>query len=183
MDGDNAVKYQSRTLQLLRALGLPSYAGVKVEVLEQSDGRLTVQHGGNVIAHQEATPKAGALCASSGAHGPILKMAQVVRNLIQCSLTRSQLRHLPALGSPVYKPTDDENSPTVYALPPRQAAPCKASPVEGGVARQAAGCLSRRGIAKKLDISGTRSGIMPGWRCRPQTGSPDGILIQCLRAT
>ena len=48
---DNTVKYQLRTLQLLPAQDRPSYAGIKVEVLEQSDGRLTVQHEERVIAH------------------------------------------------------------------------------------------------------------------------------------
>ncbi len=61
---DNTVKYQLRTLQLLPGQDRPSYAGVKVEVLEQSDGQLMVQHDGKVIAHQEAPPKAGALRAT-----------------------------------------------------------------------------------------------------------------------
>ena len=43
---DYTVKYQLRTLQLLPVQERPSYAGVKVEVLERSDGQLTVQHGG-----------------------------------------------------------------------------------------------------------------------------------------
>ena len=63
---DNTVKYQLRTLQLLPAQDWPSYAGVKVEVLEQSDGQLMVQHEGKVIAHQEAPPKAGALRTARG---------------------------------------------------------------------------------------------------------------------
>ena len=61
---DNTVKYQLRTLQLLPAQHRPSYAGVKVEVLEQSDGQLMVQYEKEVIAHQEAPPKAGALRAA-----------------------------------------------------------------------------------------------------------------------
>ena len=48
---DNTVKYQLRTLQLLPAQDRPSYAGVKVEVLERSDGQLMVQHDGKLIAH------------------------------------------------------------------------------------------------------------------------------------
>ena len=63
---DNTVNYQLRTLQLLPAQDWPSYAGVKVEVLEQSDGHLIVPHEGKVIAHQEAPPKAGALRAARG---------------------------------------------------------------------------------------------------------------------
>ena len=37
---DNTVKYQWRTLQLLPGTERPSYAGVQVEVLEHTDGRL-----------------------------------------------------------------------------------------------------------------------------------------------
>ena len=40
---DNTVKYQWCTLQLLPSQERPSFAGVKVEVLEQSDGQLMVQ--------------------------------------------------------------------------------------------------------------------------------------------
>ena len=78
---DNTVKYRLRTLQLLPAQDRPSYAGVKVEVLEQSDGQLMVQHEGKVIAHQETPPKAGALRAAQGALAPTPELARVVRNL------------------------------------------------------------------------------------------------------
>ena len=41
---DNTVKYQWRTPQLLPGTERPSYAGVQVEVLEHTDGRLQVRH-------------------------------------------------------------------------------------------------------------------------------------------
>ena len=53
---DNTVKYQWRTLQLLPGQERPSYAGVKVEVLEQCDGQLMVQYGGEVVPHQKLRP-------------------------------------------------------------------------------------------------------------------------------
>ena len=89
---DNTVKYQWRTLQLLPSQERPSFAGVKVEVLEQSDGWLMVQYGGEVIPHQEAPPRPGALRASNGALAPTPEMAQVVRNLSQHGLSRLQLQ-------------------------------------------------------------------------------------------
>ena len=94
---DNTVKYQLRTLQLLPAQNRPSYAGVKVEVQEQSDGQLMVQHEGKVIAHQEAPPKAGALRAAQGALAPTPELAQVVRNLSRHGLTKLQLQRLAAM--------------------------------------------------------------------------------------
>ena len=76
---DNTVKFQWRTLQLLPSQDRPSYAGAKVEVLEQSGGQLMVRYDGEVIPHQEAPPRPGALRASNGALAPTPEMAQVVR--------------------------------------------------------------------------------------------------------
>ena len=154
---DNTVKYQLRTLQLLPAQDRPSYAGVKVEVLEQSDGQLMVQHDGKVIAHQEAPPKAGALRAAQGALAPTPELAQVVRNLSQHGLTRLQLQHLAALEAPVDQPMvdqpmDDENGPTSYTPPPRQATPRKQALWKAVHHARLQG-VSLRGIAKQLGIS------------------------------
>ena len=151
---DNTVKYQLRTLQLLPAQNRPSYAGVKVEVevLEQSDGQLMVQHEGKVIAHQEAPPKAGALRAAQGALAPTPELAQVVRNLSQHGLTKLQLQRLAALGAPVDQPMDDENGPTSYTPPPKQATPRKQALWKAVHHARLQG-VSLRGIAKQLGIS------------------------------
>ena len=53
---DNTVKFQWRTWQLLPSENRPSYAGAKVEVLEQRGVQLVVRYGGEVIPHQEARP-------------------------------------------------------------------------------------------------------------------------------
>ena len=149
---DNTVKYQLRTLQLLPAQDRPSYAGVKVEVLEQSDGQLMVQHEGKVIAHQEAPPKAGALRAAQGALAPTPELAQVVRNLSQFGLTRLQLQRLAALEAPVDQPMNDENGPTSYTPPPKQATPRKQALWKAVHHARLQG-VSLRGIAKQLGIS------------------------------
>ena len=149
---NNTVKYQLRTLQLLPAQDRPSYAGVKVEVLEQSDGQLMVQHEGKVIAHQEAPPKAGALRAAQGALAPTPELAQVIRNLSQHGLTRLQLQRLAALAAPVDQPMDDESDPTSYTPPPKQATPREQAlwkPVHHAKLQG----VSLRGIAKQLGIS------------------------------
>ena len=54
---DNTVKYRWRTLQLLPGQERPSYAGVRVEVLERPDGRLLVEYKGRMIPTQEAPPR------------------------------------------------------------------------------------------------------------------------------
>ena len=149
---DNTVKYQLRTLQMLPAQERPNYAGVKVEVLERSDGQLMVQHQGKVIAHQEAPPKAGALRAAQGAQAPTPELAQVVRNLSHHGLTRPQLERLAALGAPADQPVDDENGPTSYTPPPRQATPRKQALWKAIHHAKLQG-VSLRGIAKQLGIS------------------------------
>ncbi len=54
---DNTVKYRWRTLQQLPDQDRPSYAGVRVEVLERPDGRLLVEYKGRLIPTQEAPPR------------------------------------------------------------------------------------------------------------------------------
>lgn len=149
---DNTLKYNWRTLQMLPSRDRPSYAGVKVEVLEQSDGQLMVQHNGKVIAHQEAPPKAGALRAAQGALAPTPELAGVVRNLSQHGLTRPQVQRLAAWGAPADKPVDDENSLGSYDPPPRQAMPRK-QVLWKAVHHARLQGVSLRGIAKQLDIS------------------------------
>ena len=149
---DNTVKYKLRTLQLLPAQNRPSYAGVKVEVQERSDGQLMVQYGGEVIPHQEAPPKAGALRAAQGALAPTPELAQVVKNLSQHGLTRKQLHHLPALGTPADQPVDDENRPTPYTPPPREATPRKQALWKAVHHAKLQG-VPLRGIARQLGIS------------------------------
>ena len=153
---DNTVKYKLRTLQLLPAQNRPSYAGVKVEVLEGSDGQLMVQYGGEVIPHLEAPPKAGVLRAAQGALVPTPELAQVVRNLSQHRLTRKQLQHLAALGTPADQPADqpmdDENRPTPYTPPPREATPRKQA-LWTAVHHAKLQGVPQRGIASQLGIS------------------------------
>ena len=58
---DNTVKYRRSTLQLLPGTERPTYAGVKVDVLESLDGQLVVEHEGRVIPSQEAPPRPNTL--------------------------------------------------------------------------------------------------------------------------
>ena len=53
---DNTVKFQRHTLQLLPGRRRRSYVGATVLVLQELDGRLSLQHEGRIIAAQEAPP-------------------------------------------------------------------------------------------------------------------------------
>ncbi|MCY4365164.1 MAG: ISNCY family transposase [Chloroflexi bacterium] len=115
---DNTIKFQWRTLQLLPGEERPSYAGARVEVLEQSGGQLMVRSGGEVIPHQEAPPRPGALRASNGAQAPTPEMAHVVRNLARRGLTRLQLQRLAALEAAVPQRPEDAEPRRPDAPPP-----------------------------------------------------------------
>ena len=67
---------------------------------------------GEVIPHQEAPPRPGALRASNGALAPTPEMAQVVRNLSQHGLSRLQLQRLAALEAAVPHLVDDAEAPS-----------------------------------------------------------------------
>ena len=149
---DNTVKYQLRTLQLLPTQDRPSYAGVKVEVLERSDGQPMVQHEGKLIAHQEAPLKAGAMRAAQGAMAPTPEMTQVVRSFSHHGLTKKQLQRLVALGAPADQPAANEDEPTPYTPPPTQATPRKQALWKAVQHAKLQG-VHLRAIARQLGIS------------------------------
>ena len=149
---DNTVKFQWRTLQLLPSEERPSYAGAKVEVLEQSGGELMVRYDGEVIPHQEAPPRPGALRASNGALAPTPEMAQVVRNLAQHGLSRLQLQRLAALEAAVPQRREDVEPLRPDTPPPREATPRKQALWKAVHHARLQG-VSQRGIATQLGIS------------------------------
>ena len=94
---DNTVKYHWRVLQLLPDQGCPSYAGLRVEVLELPDGELIVQYQGRRVATQEPPPRMGALWASVTAWSPCPELKRIVSSLGDRHISRSQQQHLAAL--------------------------------------------------------------------------------------
>ena len=150
---DNTVKFQWRTLRLLPSEERTSYAGARVEVLEQSGGQLMVRYGGEVIPHQEAPPRPGALRASNGALAPTPEMAQVVRNLARHGLSRLQLQRLAALEAAVPQRQEEaEPRRSDAPPPPREATPRKQALWKAVHHARLQG-VSLRGIARDLGIS------------------------------
>ena len=68
----NTVRYRRSTLQLLPGMERPTYAGVKVDVLEGLNGQLIVEHEGQLIPSQEAPPRPNILRGVNGypSHAP-----------------------------------------------------------------------------------------------------------------
>ncbi len=56
---DNTVRYRWQLIQLLPSADRPSYAGSRVEVIEQTDGRLSVVLAGKVIPSKLVPPRPG----------------------------------------------------------------------------------------------------------------------------
>ena len=149
---DNTVKFQWRTLRLLPSQERPSYAGARVEVLEQSNGQLMVRYGGEVIPHQEAPPRPGALRASNGALAPTPEMAQVVRNLARHGLSRLQLQRLAALEAAIPRRPEEAEPCRTDTPPPREATPRKQA-LWKVIHHDRLQGVYLRGIARDLGIS------------------------------
>ena len=148
---DNTVKYRWRTLQLLPRMERPSYAGVQVEVLEHTDGRLQVRHEGEIIPNRPAPPRPGALRASHGALAPTPEIGRIVKRRGNHRLSQPQLRHLADLDpDPVAEEpaVDNHHSepPSRRELSPRQLALWKA------VQQARAQGLSLRAISRQLGV-------------------------------
>ena len=72
---DNTVKYQWRVLQLLPGMDRPSYAGLRVEVLERADGQLMIRYHGERVDFQESPQPLSSLwgVANPSSVGPELQ--------------------------------------------------------------------------------------------------------------
>ena len=92
---DNTVKYQWRVLQLLPGEERPSYAGLRVDVLERADGELMIRYEREAVDFQEGSPPSSALWgAGSGCSpGPELQEADdgMVRNPHERGSTRTTI--------------------------------------------------------------------------------------------
>ncbi len=69
---DNTIKYRWRVLQLLPGMDRPSYAGLKVEVLERAGGQMMIKYRGEIVEFQESPQPLSSLwgATSPGPLGP-----------------------------------------------------------------------------------------------------------------
>ena len=94
---DNTVKYHWRILQLLPDRERPSYAGLRVEVLERPDGELIVQYQDYTVATQEPPPRMGALWAAVSPWSPGPELRRIVSSVGDHHISKSPQRRLAAL--------------------------------------------------------------------------------------
>ena len=64
------MKYHWRVLQLLPGAERPSYAGLRVEVLERADGELLIRYQGEDVDFQEGSPPSSALWGAASGCSP-----------------------------------------------------------------------------------------------------------------
>ena len=113
---DNTVKYHWRVLQLLPGAGRPSYAGLRVDVLERADGELIIRYQGEAVGYQEGPPPYSALWGAASACSPGQEQQEgadgVVFNSHQNEAQQERLAALESSESSDYDEANDEDVAT-----------------------------------------------------------------------
>ena len=98
---DNTVKYQWGVLQLLPGMDRPSYAGLRVDVLERADGELMIRYQGKAVDFQEAAPPSAALWGEGSGSFPSPEGSEVADGAANGHLNQAQRELLAGLVSSV----------------------------------------------------------------------------------
>ncbi len=106
---DNTVKYHWRVLQLLPEAERPSYAGLRVEVLERADGELLLQYQGEVVDFQEGPPPSSVLWGADTGCSPDPGLHEVAEGTVNSHLNEAQRERLAALESSESSDLDEAN--------------------------------------------------------------------------
>ena len=101
---DNTVRYQWRVRQLLSGMDRPSYAGLRIEVLERADGELMIRYHGEAVAFQEAAQPSAALWGAGTGRFPSLQGPEAAGGLANGHLDDEQRKLLADLESSVQRP-------------------------------------------------------------------------------
>ena len=102
---DNTVKYHWRVLQLLPGAERPSYAGLRVDVLERADGELLIRYHGEAVDYQDGPPPSSALWGAASACSPGPEQQEGAYGVVNSHLSEAQRERLTAL-----EPANDENT-------------------------------------------------------------------------
>ena len=103
---DNTVKYHWRALQLLPGAERPSYAGLRVEVLERADGELLLQYQGEAVDFQDGPPPSSVLWGADTGCSPDPEQQEGADGVVNSHLNEAQRERLAALESS--ESSDDE---------------------------------------------------------------------------
>ena len=100
---NNTVKYHWRVLQLLPGAKRPSYAGLRVDLLERADGELLIRYQGEAVDFQEAAQPTAALWGEGTGLLPSADKPETASGLASSHLDEDQQKLLAALESSVEK--------------------------------------------------------------------------------
>ena len=100
---DNTVKYQWRVLQLLPSKERPSYSGLRVDLLERSDGELMIRYQRETVDFQEATLRSPALWGEGSGSFPSPEESEVADGAAIGHLDEGQRKLLAGLESSVQR--------------------------------------------------------------------------------
>ena len=110
---DNTVKYHWRVLQLLPGAERPSYAGLRVDVLERADKELLIRYQGEAVDYQEGPPPSSALWGAASACSPGPEEQQEgADGVVNSHLNEAQRERLAALESSNEDEANDEDMAT-----------------------------------------------------------------------
>ena len=111
---DNTVKYHWRVLQLLPGAERPSYAGLRVDVLERADGELMIRYQGEAVDYQEGPPPpSSALWGAASACSPGPEQQEGADGVVNSHLNEAQRERLAALESSESSDDDEANDEDV----------------------------------------------------------------------
>ena len=110
---DNTVKYQWRVLQLLPEAERPSYAGLRVDVLERADGELMIRYQGEAVDYQEGPPPSSALWGTARACSPGPELPGGTDGGVNSHPNEAQRERLAALESSESSDQDEANDDDV----------------------------------------------------------------------
>ena len=96
---DNTVKYQWRVLQLLPEAERPSYAGLRVDVLERADGEMMIRYQGEAVDFQEGPPPSSALWGADTGCSPDPELQEAGDGVVNSHLDTAQRERLSILES------------------------------------------------------------------------------------
>ncbi len=101
---DNTIKYRWRVLQLLPGTERPSYAGLKVEILERADGQLMIRYHGEFVEFQESPQPLSSLWGATISNTSGSDLQPLLKDGVNGHLNQAQRKLLDSLES-----TDEED--------------------------------------------------------------------------
>ena len=96
---NTTVKYQWKVLQLLPGADRPSYAGLRVDVLERADGKLMLRYQGEAIDYQEGPPPSSALWGADSGCSPGMELQEPTDDVVAIHMNTAQHERLSTLES------------------------------------------------------------------------------------